>query len=245
MKRREKIETILTGQTFDKNDDKAKLVRDYAKGMADMEQVIVVVSDLKYRKSDIYNGAFASVLGLSGNTRIGSIWEQEILSLMSDEEQEEKYLAELRFYNEMRHIPRSKRDTIYLTSKLRFRTNEDKIINVLHRMYYVYEEDSDVVRFAVCVYGPLTFDFSGKSVMVNSINGEIQAITSASDNKILSKREKQILLCVERGLTSVQIAEELSISKFTVSRHRQDILAKLQVKNSTEACRLARSLGII
>jgi DNA-binding NarL/FixJ family response regulator len=50
---------------------------------------------------------------------------------------------------------------------------------------------------------------------------------------------------VERGLTSLQIADELSISKFTVSRHRQDILAKLQVKNSAEACRLAHTLGIL
>jgi DNA-binding CsgD family transcriptional regulator len=245
MKQQQKIEALLTGQKFNANDNIAQLITDYAKAMAAMEQVVVVVSDLKYRTSDIYNGAFASVLGLNGNSQVSSIWEHEILSLMNENEQEEKYLAELRFYNELRHMPRMKRSHIYLASKLRFNTVNGSIINVLHRMYYVYEPSSDVVRFAVCIYGPLTFDFNGKSVMVNALNGETQALTSASNNKILSRRERQILSCVERGLTSLQIAEELSISKFTVSRHRQDILSKLQVNNSAEACRLAHSLGIL
>jgi DNA-binding CsgD family transcriptional regulator len=245
MRQRQKIENIFTRQPFDANDNMAKLVLDYAKGIAYMEQVVVVVSDLKYNNSIIHRGAFASVLGLSEQSQIDSIWEHEILSLMCKEEQEEKYIAELRFFNELRHMPRSRRSQIYLASKLRFKAKNGQLLNVLHRMYYVYEDNSDVVRFAVCIYGPLTFDFKGKSIMVNALNGTIQALTSDSNNKILSRREKQVLSCVERGLTSNQIADELSISRFTVSRHRQEILSKLQVKNSAEACQLAHSLGII
>ena len=37
----------------------------------------------------------------------------------------------------------------------------------------------------------------------------------------------------------------LSISIHTVSRHRQEILGKLQVKNSIEACRLAKNLRLL
>ena len=37
----------------------------------------------------------------------------------------------------------------------------------------------------------------------------------------------------------------LAISPNTVSRHRQEILGKLQVKNSIEACRIARDLELI
>jgi len=37
----------------------------------------------------------------------------------------------------------------------------------------------------------------------------------------------------------------LSISTNTVSRHRQEILGKLQVKNSIEACRVAKDLKLI
>jgi len=37
----------------------------------------------------------------------------------------------------------------------------------------------------------------------------------------------------------------LSISVNTVSRHRQEILGKLQVKNSIEACRIAKELQLL
>ena len=37
----------------------------------------------------------------------------------------------------------------------------------------------------------------------------------------------------------------LSISINTINRHRQEILGKLQVKNSIEACRIAKDLKLI
>ncbi len=46
-------------------------------------------------------------------------------------------------------------------------------------------------------------------------------------------------------MMSKEIAAALSISVNTVSRHRQEILGKLQVKNSIEACRVARELRLI
>lgn len=42
-----------------------------------------------------------------------------------------------------------------------------------------------------------------------------------------------------------EIAAALSISIHTVSRHRQDILAHLNAKNSLEACRTAQNADII
>ena len=64
------------------------------------------------------------------------------------------------------------------------------------------------------------------------------------DAQILSDREKQILRLIDKGLMSKEIASQLSISVHTVSRHRQEILSKLQVKSSIEACRVAKELGI-
>lgn len=65
------------------------------------------------------------------------------------------------------------------------------------------------------------------------------------DAQILSDREKQILRLIDKGLMSKEIASQLSISVHTVSRHRQEILGKLQVKSSIEACRVAKELGIL
>ena len=54
-----------------------------------------------------------------------------------------------------------------------------------------------------------------------------------------------MLALIDGGLTSKEIAARLNISLHTVSRHRQEILAKLQVKSSIEACRMARSMELI
>uniref|UniRef100_A0AAU6WK21 LuxR C-terminal-related transcriptional regulator n=1 Tax=Chryseobacterium endophyticum TaxID=1854762 RepID=A0AAU6WK21_9FLAO len=58
---------------------------------------------------------------------------------------------------------------------------------------------------------------------------------------VLSSREMEILKYVGEGFTSKEIAEMLCISINTVSRHRQNILEKLKVKNSVKA--ITNSLG--
>lgn len=50
----------------------------------------------------------------------------------------------------------------------------------------------------------------------------------------LTRREKEILLLVLNNLTSKQIAEKLSISDRTVSKHRENIYHKLGVSSSDE-----------
>ena len=48
-----------------------------------------------------------------------------------------------------------------------------------------------------------------------------------------------------KGKMSKDIAQTLSISINTVNRHRQNILEKLQVNNSIEACRIAKELHLL
>lgn len=45
----------------------------------------------------------------------------------------------------------------------------------------------------------------------------------------LSTREKEIIVCVVKGLTNKQIAEQLFISPHTVITHRRNIASKLQI----------------
>ena len=65
------------------------------------------------------------------------------------------------------------------------------------------------------------------------------------ENHILSEREKFILQMIQNGKSSKMIADRLEISKHTVDRHRQNIIAKLRVNNTTEACHQAKRLGLI
>jgi LuxR family maltose regulon positive regulatory protein len=61
----------------------------------------------------------------------------------------------------------------------------------------------------------------------------------------LTRREKEILRLMGRGLTNPEIAEALVISPHTVRTHATHIYAKLAVGNRARAVRKARQLGII
>jgi len=61
----------------------------------------------------------------------------------------------------------------------------------------------------------------------------------------LSKREIEVLGLIAKGFVSKQIADKLFISVHTVNNHRQNILEKINVSNSSEAVKYAAKLGLI
>ena len=240
-----KLNQLLKSQSFNGGTIDVSQLLDYAKNISQIENVTVVVSDMRCGVSRIFPGKFGIVLGVSNYVEEDSIWEKAILNLMTEKQREEKYLAELRFFNFLRHVPRHARPDYYLVSKLRMTAATGDTIDVIHRMYYIYADDSETVTHALCLYGRPTFDFIGKNRIVNSFTGISEELTASGDSSILSRREKQVLTLIDSGKRSYEIADILSISKNTVSRHRQQILAKLQVKNSMEACRIAKTMKII
>ena len=48
----------------------------------------------------------------------------------------------------------------------------------------------------------------------------------------LSSREKEVIVCVIKGMTNKQIADELRLSAHTVITHRRNISAKLQIHST-------------
>ena len=240
-----KLNQLLKSQSFNGGTIDVSQLLDYAKNISQIENVTVVVSDMRCGTSRIFPGKFGIVLGVSNYVEENSIWEKDILNLMTEKQREEKYLAELRFFNFLRHVPRHARPDYYLVSKLRMKAATGDTIDVIHRMYYIYADDSETVTHALCLYGRPTFDFIGKNRIVNSFTGISEELTASGDSSILSRREKQVLTLIDSGKRSYEIADILSISKNTVNRHRQQILAKLQVKNSMEACRIAKTMKII
>lgn len=76
--------------------------------------------------------------------------------------------------------------------------------------------------------------------------GEVETLFFSEEHRnILSEREKEILRCIRKGLSSKEIAAALYISVNTVNRHRQNILEKLSVGNSIEACRAAELMKLL
>jgi DNA-binding NarL/FixJ family response regulator len=61
----------------------------------------------------------------------------------------------------------------------------------------------------------------------------------------LSPRELEVLKLIAEAYTSDQIAHELSISRRTVDRHRENILGKLGMRDRVELTRYAIKRGLI
>ncbi len=208
--------------------------KDMACNYASMENAIAVLSDLRTNASYIYYGKFSRMLeiGKYGNeAKVPSIWEEEIFRLFHPDDLASKHLQELCFF--------------HFVTYNRMKTNSNGYMSVLHRMFYIYAAPFDALWLALCLYSPLSFDIPAQCMIINSANGQIMELDKHKSSKILSVREKQVLNLIDKGFSSKEIAATLCISINTVSRHRQEILAKLQVKNSIEACRIAKDLRLI
>lgn len=57
-----------------------------------------------------------------------------------------------------------------------------------------------------------------------------QSETSVSDSGELSAREKEILVCVAKGMLNKEIADKLCLSIYTVITHRKNITRKTGIK---------------
>jgi pimeloyl-ACP methyl ester carboxylesterase/DNA-binding CsgD family transcriptional regulator len=73
-----------------------------------------------------------------------------------------------------------------------------------------------------------------------------EPIGTASGGELsdLTKREKELLDCIARGLTNVEIAHRLRISEKTVRNHISSIFSKLRVEHRAQAIVVARKAGL-
>lgn len=62
---------------------------------------------------------------------------------------------------------------------------------------------------------------------------------------VLTKREKEVLLLIAKGLSNKDIADQLFISAHTVISHRKNMISKFNVKNSAELVKETLDQGII
>lgn len=86
-----------------------------------------------------------------------------------------------------------------------------------------------------------------RSRMINFKTGELFVFPPEGQPRpdLLTMREIEILHLISRGLVSREIADVLYISVNTVNTHRQRIIEKLDVSNTSEAIRYAMDLGIL
>ncbi len=66
---------------------------------------------------------------------------------------------------------------------------------------------------------------------INHVITEIQTDTAEFDSAPLSEREKEVLVCLSKGLRNNEIADTLNISVHTVITHRKNIVRKTGIKS--------------
>ena len=211
---------------------------------ARMESCISVLSDLKERKSYIFYGALGQDLGIAdeGTTHeLDTIWEEEVLCRIPSEELQRKQEEEMKFFS----FVKKKTDEgyrYYMVSSLTMRTRSGEVRPVIHKIFYFH--CGKTIRYALCLYISASSALM-ESRIVNSRTGEETALCKIDSSEMLSTREKEVLKLISKGHSSKEIADILGISIYTVSRHRQNIIESMNVRNSLQACRMAHQMGLI
>jgi DNA-binding NarL/FixJ family response regulator len=91
------------------------------------------------------------------------------------------------------------------------------------------------------VRGEAPLSRSLATLMIDAVHGLEERDRARELAVTLSTREREVLALVARGARNRQIAEALSISEFTVKRHMQNILHKLDLPSRSAAGLFYRS----
>ena len=90
-----------------------------------------------------------------------------------------------------------------------------------------------------------------KSASATEISGVLRSFLSDGQEPLpaapgkLSKRQKQLLLLLDKGMSNRDIAEALQISEHTVKVHLWRLFRRLNVKSRSQASHLARTQGML
>jgi DNA-binding NarL/FixJ family response regulator len=91
----------------------------------------------------------------------------------------------------------------------------------------------------------------GTSVLSPEVTGQVMQVISKGQGadlmaaEALTPREKQVLDCLAKGMTTSQIADSLFISDNTVKTHVRHIMEKLEAATRAEAVSKATQMGLI
>ncbi len=169
--------------------------------------------------------------------------------------------AIMRYYDEyvaevIKHLDYEEQTVFpYVESLLKGNRSNDYSIDIFRRQHDRIEEQLRELKNIIITYYP-----SGGSIELNDVLYDIftceeelrshndiendlfvpaverlaneQPKSDEESQQELSAREKEIIVCIVKGLTNKEIADELFISPHTVVTHRRNIAAKLQIHSA-------------
>jgi two-component system, NarL family, invasion response regulator UvrY len=151
------------------------------------------------------------------------------------------------------------RDTLDVLKDLRIRYPELPVI-----IFSMYPEEQYARRYLRAGASAFLNKERPAEVLINAVRAAVRGHTymppgqvhsqghsapaesqELSPSLLLSDREFQVLRLLAEGRKKDEIAQKLSISKNTVSNHRNNILKKLHLSNNTDLTRYAIRHGLV
>lgn len=243
-----KLKSLLTRQEFSTEcgqEELLEIAKGYAYAYAQATNGIAVLSDFQNDVSHIYAGLFGHTLGLQEYVAGDSAFEREVFDNIPHDELLERHILELRFYHFLESIPANEKTDFSATCLVHFKRKGLSPLPVLHTTRYLLCHPNGSVWLGLCTYVPFPqFNSHLEGSIVNDRTGETVCLEQY-DDLLLSRRQIEILSLLAKGNGSKQIADKLSISVNTVSRHRQDILMRLHVTNTAAAVEIGLRMHLI
>lgn len=254
MKQEKELKQLLTDQKFVSSEYDLALLestKTYARAYARATEGVGVVSDFHNSVCYIYAGKFGQYFfGLPEYLEdYETAFENVIFDRVVKEDLLERHILELSFIAYLKNVPANQKSEYLASCFLRiYNERRSDTMQILHTTRYLNCLSNGSIWCGLCIYSPLPQTSLGlNGGIVNTYTGITvnKEEYRQSNNNLLSKRQKEILGFLAKGLGSKQIAEYLNISFNTVNRHRQDILSVLRVKNTVAAVEIGIKMNLI
>lgn len=98
------------------------------------------------------------------------------------------------------------------------------------------------VKEVICALLDLTMAMDTHNQLADAMSEMLRRQNETLLSK-LTAREKDVLTLAVQGLNNKEIANQLSLSRYTIETHRKNIRLKLKVRNTTELVAMARKIG--
>ena len=108
----------------------------------------------------------------------------------------------------------------------------EKLNAVIVSIYQAEEELSIHSLVEDNIFVPAVKRLEHQTKMKQPESENTQGTTVNSNEEQLSDREKEIVMCVAKGLSNKEIADQLCLSVNTVTTHRRNIARKLQIHSA-------------
>lgn len=228
--------------------------RHLVRAAALLEDDCRVITDAASDECFIFGDKLGGLLGIAGEDGSVDIHadsgdEDIIYGRMHPEDLVEKRMLEYEFFKSVDALSPECKRNLKACCSIRIRNKDGNYIVVDNTTRILRLSPAGRIWLILCTYALSSSrnPFQGISPRIlDNATGEVKEVElGGRRERVLTPREKEIIVLAREGLPSKIIADRLGISVHTVNRHRQNILEKLSVGNTFEAVRAAEEMGLL